>query len=102
MRAALALREQGITHLYQTAALFNQHVSEQVDVYAGLRQLVFGAEAVGTESVRRMLRSGKPARVLHEYGPTEATVWCTLEEVEEVAEDAPTVPIGHPIPNARA
>ncbi|HET7460396.1 MAG TPA: amino acid adenylation domain-containing protein, partial [Longimicrobium sp.] len=97
-----ALREQGISHLYQTAALFNQHVREQVDVYAGLRQLVFGAEAVGTESVRRMLRSGKPGRVLHEYGPTEATVWCTLEEVEEVAEDAPTVLIGRPIPNARA
>ncbi|WP_420126423.1 amino acid adenylation domain-containing protein [Longimicrobium sp.] len=97
-----ALREQGITHLYQTAALFNQHVREQVDVYASLRQLVFGAEAVGTESVRRMLRSGKPARVLHEYGPTEATVWCTLEEVDEVAEDAPTVLIGGPIPNARA
>ncbi|HEX9937882.1 MAG TPA: amino acid adenylation domain-containing protein, partial [Longimicrobium sp.] len=96
------LRERGITHLYQTAALFNQHVREQVDVYAGLRQLVFGAEAVGTEGVRRMLRSGKPARVLHEYGPTEATVWCTLEEVEEVAEDAATVSIGRPIPNARA
>ncbi|HYH79478.1 MAG TPA: amino acid adenylation domain-containing protein, partial [Longimicrobium sp.] len=47
------------------------------------------------------LREGKPARVLHEYGPTEATVWCTLEEVEEVAEDAPTVLIGRPIPNAR-
>ncbi|HEU4453722.1 MAG TPA: AMP-binding protein, partial [Longimicrobium sp.] len=77
-------------------------VREQVDVYAGLRQLVFGAEAVGTESVRRMLREGKPARVLHEYGPTEATVWCTLEEVRGVAEDAPTVSIGRPIPNARA
>jgi len=48
-----------------------------------------------------MLREGKPARVLHEYGPTEATVWCTLEVVEEVAEDAPTVSIGRPIPNAR-
>ncbi len=97
-----ALREQGITHLYQTAALFHQHVREQVDVYAGLRQLVFGAEAVGTQSVRRMLREGRPGRVLHEYGPTEATVWCTLEVVEEVAEGAATVPIGRPIPNARA
>ncbi|HEU4556928.1 MAG TPA: amino acid adenylation domain-containing protein, partial [Longimicrobium sp.] len=97
-----ALREQRITTLYQTAALFDQHVREQVDVYATLRQLVFGAEAVGTESVRRMLREGKPALVRHEYGPTEATVWCTLEEVREVAEDAPTVLIGRPIPNARA
>jgi amino acid adenylation domain-containing protein len=97
-----ALREQGITHLYQTAALFNQHVREQVDVYASLRQLVFGAEAVGTEGVRAMLREGKPARVLHEYGPTEATVWCTLEEVDQVEEGAATVSIGRPIPNARA
>ena len=97
-----ALREQGITHLYQTAALFNQHVRERADVYAGLRQLVFGAEVVETESVRRMLREGRPGRVLHEYGPTEATVWCTLEEVQAVAEDAATVPIGRPVPNARA
>ena len=96
------LRAEGITHLYQTAALFNQHVREQVDVYAELRQLVFGAEVVDTESVRQMLRAGRPGRVLHEYGPTEATVWCTLHPVEEVADDAATVPIGRPIPNARA
>ncbi|MEW5930922.1 MAG: amino acid adenylation domain-containing protein, partial [Gemmatimonadota bacterium] len=99
---ARALREGGITHLYQTAALFHQHVRERVDVYACLRQLVFGAEAVGTQSVRRMLREGRPGRVLHEYGPTEATVWCTLEVVEEVPEGAATVSIGRPIPNARA
>jgi amino acid adenylation domain-containing protein/non-ribosomal peptide synthase protein (TIGR01720 family) len=99
---ARALREREIHVLYQTAALFDQHVREQVDVYAGLRELVFGAEAVGTESVRRMLRHGCPAHVLHEYGPTEATVWCTLEQVDEVPEGAPTVSIGRPVPNARA
>jgi amino acid adenylation domain-containing protein len=97
-----ALRAQRITHLYQTAALFNQHVLARPDVYASLEQLVFGAEAVGTDGVRRMLAHGRPRRVLHEYGPTEATVWCTLERVESVAAGATTVPIGHPIPNARA
>jgi amino acid adenylation domain-containing protein/non-ribosomal peptide synthase protein (TIGR01720 family) len=97
-----ALAAERITHLYQTAALFSQHVRQQVDVYAGLKQLVFGAEAVGTESVRQMLRAGRPGRVLHEYGPTEATVWCTLEPVEAIADDAGTVPIGVPVPNARA
>jgi amino acid adenylation domain-containing protein len=97
-----ALREGGVTHLYQTAALFAQHVREKPDVYASLRQLVFGAEAVGTESARRMLAEGRPGRVLHEYGPTEATVWCTLDEVVEVPEGALTVPIGRPVPNARA
>ncbi|HEX8274264.1 MAG TPA: non-ribosomal peptide synthase/polyketide synthase [Longimicrobiaceae bacterium] len=98
---ARTLRDRRITHLYQTAALFHQHVRERADVYAGLKQLVFGAEAVGTEGVRRMLREGRPGRVLHEYGPTEATVWCTLDVVEELAEDAATVPIGRPVPNAR-
>ncbi|MBW3656744.1 MAG: amino acid adenylation domain-containing protein, partial [Gemmatimonadetes bacterium] len=97
-----ALRAQRITHLYQTAALFNQHVLARPDVYASLEQLVFGAEAVGTEGVRTMLAGGRPRRVLHEYGPTEATVWCTLERVESVASGATSVPIGHPIPNARA
>ncbi|HEX9940303.1 MAG TPA: amino acid adenylation domain-containing protein, partial [Longimicrobium sp.] len=99
---ARALREGGITHLYQTAALLDQHLRERADVYSSLRQLVFGAEAVGTEGVRLMLRHGRPGRVLHEYGPTEATVWCTLEVVEEVEEGAATVPIGRPVPNARA
>ncbi|HEU4558536.1 MAG TPA: amino acid adenylation domain-containing protein, partial [Longimicrobium sp.] len=99
---ARALREGGITHLYQTAALLDQHLRERADVYSSLRQLVFGAEAVGTEGVRLMLRQGRPGRVLHEYGPTEATVWCTLEVVEEVEEGAATVPIGRPVPNARA
>jgi amino acid adenylation domain-containing protein len=97
-----ALRAQRITHLYQTAALFNQHVLARPDVYASLEQLVFGAEAVGTDGVRLMLAHGRPRRVLHEYGPTEATVWCTLERVASVADGATTVPIGHPIPNARA
>ena len=50
-----------------------------------------GRRPWGRRACGRMLRAGKPARVLHEYGPTEATVWCTLEEVDEVAEDAPTV-----------
>jgi amino acid adenylation domain-containing protein len=99
---AEALRRERVTHLYQTAALFGQHVRERVDVYAPLKQLVFGAEAVDVESVRRMLRDGRPGRVLHEYGPTEATVWCTLHPVEAVADDAATVSIGRPVPNARA
>ena len=96
------LRARSITHLYQTAVLFGQHVRDRADLYAGLEQLIFGAEAVDTESVRVMLREGRPRRVLHEYGPTEATVWCTLHPVTGVAEGASTVPIGRPVPNARA
>jgi len=99
---ARALRDEGITHLYQTSALLNQHLLERADVYATLRELVFGAEAVGSEGVRRMMRNGRPGHVLHEYGPTETAVWCTLEPVADVPDDAVSVPIGPPAPNARA
>ena len=98
---AAVLRERRVTLLYQPAALFAQHVREQVDVYAGLRQLVFGGEAAPMDGVRRMLREGRPERVLHVYGPTETTVWCTTDPVDAVADDAPTVPIGRPTANAR-
>ncbi|HVH12265.1 MAG TPA: amino acid adenylation domain-containing protein, partial [Longimicrobium sp.] len=99
---ARTLRSERITFLYQTAGQLGHHVREQADVYASLHQLVFGAEAAGTEGVRRLLRDGRPANVLHVYGPTETTVWCTTEPVDALAEDALSVPIGRPVPNARA
>jgi amino acid adenylation domain-containing protein len=95
------LRERGITTLYQTTALLNQLSREQPDVFATLREVLFGGQAVDADSVRRLLRSGKPRRLLHVYGPTETTAWCTYEAVEEVAEDALTVSVGRPIGNAR-
>ncbi|HEX2091423.1 MAG TPA: amino acid adenylation domain-containing protein, partial [Longimicrobiaceae bacterium] len=95
------LREERVTTLYQTTALLNQHTREQADVFASVREVLFGGQAVDAESVRRLLRSGKPRRLLHVYGPTETTAWCTYEQVEHVAEEAQTVTVGRPIGNAR-
>ncbi|HEX8906062.1 MAG TPA: amino acid adenylation domain-containing protein, partial [Longimicrobiaceae bacterium] len=95
------LRDQGITTLYQTTPLLNQLSREEPDVFATLRELLFGGQAADPASVRRVLRSGAPGRLLHVYGPTEITAWCTWGQVDEVAGDAPTVPIGRPAENAR-
>lgn len=40
------------------------------------------------------------ARLYNEYGPTEATVWCTFHQVAAESHEEP-VPIGRPIPNAQ-
>ncbi len=95
------LREERITTLYQTTALLNQLSREQPDVFAPLREVLFGGQAADADSVRRLLKAGGPARLLHMYGPTETTAWCSWELVEHVAEDALTVSVGRATGNQR-
>jgi amino acid adenylation domain-containing protein len=95
------LREERITTLYQTTALLNQLSREQPDVFAPLRDVLFGGQAADADSVRRLLKAGGPERLLHMYGPTETTAWCSWEQVADVAEDALTVSVGRATGNQR-
>ncbi|HYH81285.1 MAG TPA: amino acid adenylation domain-containing protein, partial [Longimicrobium sp.] len=95
------LRAEGITTLYQTTALLNPLSREEPDLFQPLREVLFGGQAVDAEAVRRILRSGKPARLLHMYGPTETTAWCSWEDVQAVDDDALTVTVGRGTGNAR-
>ena len=95
------LREQRVTTIFLTTALVNQLSHEQPDIFAPLREVLFGGQAVDADSVRRLLKAGGPQRLLHMYGPTETTTFCLYEQVEHVAEDALTVPLGHATGNQR-
>jgi acyl-CoA synthetase (AMP-forming)/AMP-acid ligase II/acyl carrier protein len=95
------LREERITTLYQTTALLNQLSREQPDIFAPLREVLFGGQAADADSVRRLLAAGGPRRLLHVYGPTETTAWCSCGQVEQVAADALTVPVGRATGNQR-
>ncbi|HYH80409.1 MAG TPA: amino acid adenylation domain-containing protein, partial [Longimicrobium sp.] len=95
------LREERITTLYQTTALLNQLSREQPDVFSTVREVLFGGQAADADSVRRLLKAGGPERLLHMYGPTETTAWCSWEQVEQVAEDALTVSVGRATGNQR-
>jgi amino acid adenylation domain-containing protein len=68
------------------------------------RWLVIGGEALSWELVRRVEAVGVGCRVLNHYGPTEATVGCCAFEVrpDDPAPASATVPIGRPLPGARA
>src|SRR5262249_36949248 len=70
--------------------------------FRGLRDLLFGGEAVDPRWVRRVLSQGAPGRLLHVYGPTENTTFSTWQPVVSVDEGASTVPIGRPLGNTRA
>jgi amino acid adenylation domain-containing protein len=95
------LRRERITTLYQTTALLNPLSRERPDVFATLREVLFGGQAADADAVRRILREGRPERLLHMYGPTETTAWCSYETVERVADDARTVSVGRPTGNQR-
>jgi amino acid adenylation domain-containing protein/non-ribosomal peptide synthase protein (TIGR01720 family) len=92
-----ALRERGITVAFVTTQLFNRHVREVPDVFAGLRYLLFGGELVDAAAVRACLQGGRPDHLVHMYGPTETAVFATAHRVDDVAADAHTVPIGRPV-----
>ena len=96
---AAAIERHGITTLFLTTALFNQMVEQIPAALGKLRYLLFGGEAVDPERVKELLRNGPPSRLLHVYGPTEATTFATCYWVKAVAADATTVPIGRPIAN---
>ncbi len=96
---AAQLRADRITTLFLTTALFNRLAAVVPEGFAGMRQVLFGGEAVDPQSVRRVLEAGGPERLLHVYGPTESTTFATWHWVEKVAVEASTIPIGRGLSN---
>ena len=94
------LAAERIRVLFLTTALFNRMARARNRGLAGLRVLLFGGEAVDMRCVRQVWDRNRPERLLHVYGPTEATTFATWRPVgvEDLAEGA-TAPIGLPIAN---
>jgi amino acid adenylation domain-containing protein len=97
------LLSNGITALFLTTAMFNEMVRDGAG-FESVRHLLFGGEMVNPEAVRALLarREGRPARILHVYGPTECTTFSCWSEVAAVADHEWTVPIGRPLANVQA
>ncbi|MDZ8258880.1 non-ribosomal peptide synthetase [Nostoc sp. ChiQUE01b] len=98
---AAFIRAQSISVLFLTTALFNQIAQEVPSAFNSLRHLLFGGEAVDPKWVKEVLNNGAPQRLLHVYGPTENTTFTSWYLVEEVSQDATTIPIGQPIANTQ-
>ena len=90
-----------VTTLFLTTALFNHMARETPGAFAALENLLFGGEAADPRSVRRILESGPPRRLVNLYGPTESTTSCSWHLVTAVEDDATSVPIGRPVSNTR-
>src|SRR5919199_263585 len=98
---ATQIREQGISVLFLTTALFNQLAREVPWAFHSIRHLLFGGEAVEPRWVKAVLQHEPPQRLLHVYGPTESTTFTSWHWVQNVPEGATTIPIGRPIANTQ-
>ncbi|MFE0460725.1 amino acid adenylation domain-containing protein [Kitasatospora sp. NPDC058965] len=90
-----------VTMAFLTTGIFHQLAQERPQLFAGLRAVATGGEALHPDAVRRVLELGRPQHLLNAYGPTETTCMATCMELTELPADAASVPIGHPIADTR-
>ncbi|WP_407160403.1 amino acid adenylation domain-containing protein [Bradyrhizobium sp. STM 3557] len=65
-----------------------------------LKQVVTGGEPCTSDLVEKVARWAPGATLYNEYGPTEATVWASVQRCAKCSLSGP-VPIGRPIANTR-
>ena len=97
-----ALKDNRVTSMFLTSALFTEVMAAHPDSFAGMTNLLVGGDALNVTSVRRLLDgdpANRPARLLNGYGPTETTTFAVCGLIEAVPADATSVPIGRPIAN---
>ena len=95
------LEQHGITILFLTTALFNEMVQEAPSAFRRLRTLLFGGESADPRRVEAVLKDSAPKRLLHVYGPTEATTFACWYLVKNVPAGATSIPIGRPLSNTQ-
>ncbi|MEM9290672.1 MAG: amino acid adenylation domain-containing protein [Acidobacteriota bacterium] len=66
-----------------------------------VQTLILGGEELSAEVADRWRRHAPDATVINEYGPTEATVGCSVHRLAPGRVKGTAVPIGRPVPAAR-
>ena len=97
---AAQIRRHGVTHLQCTPSMARMiALNDDARLALGhVKTLMIGGEALPGDLVRS-LRSCTPAKILNMYGPTETTIWSTVQKVTHDAQDIQ--PIGTPIANTQ-
>jgi amino acid adenylation domain-containing protein len=98
------LRDEGVTVAELTPAYWHLLVEELADRAPNwrLRLLNVGGDVVGPDDVATWFRAAPGTALLNTYGPTEATITCTVAEVPPGRPAGPRVSIGRPVPDSTA
>jgi amino acid adenylation domain-containing protein len=86
-----------ITILHLVPQLFNQVLSQDPGIFAGLTHFLVGGDRVQPGFVYRLRKEYPQLKILHMYGPTENTTFSTCYPVEGADEYQERLPIGRPV-----
>ncbi|MEV5999691.1 non-ribosomal peptide synthetase [Streptomyces griseomycini] len=91
----------GVTVAFLTTALFHRLAARRSRVFAVLRAVVVGGEALSAQHAGQVLEAFPWLELVNGYGPTETTTFATAHRVSGADREGP-VPIGRPIAGATA
>ncbi|WP_339371046.1 amino acid adenylation domain-containing protein [Paenibacillus elgii] len=94
------IAKHGISHLWLTAPLFNQLSDMKPELFAPLKALLIGGDALSVRHVNKVLAAVPGLRIQNMYGPTENTTFSTCFPITGPHET--NVPIGKPIRHSTA
>ncbi|WP_410668109.1 non-ribosomal peptide synthase/polyketide synthase [Amycolatopsis sp. cmx-4-68] len=93
------LTTHGVTGAFLTTGLFRLVAQEAPEVFAGVREVWTGGDAVPAAALRRVQAACPDTLVADVYGPTETTTFATVHPLPGAIPDV--VPIGAPLDNVR-
>ncbi|MET7746809.1 amino acid adenylation domain-containing protein, partial [Streptomyces sp. NPDC005385] len=95
-----ALHRHKVTMMWLTAPLLRQHLQDCPDLLAGVTSVFYGGEAIDRPAVDALVDGPwAPERLIHGYGPSEATVFTTCYRVDRNTPRIGQIPIGRPVAN---
>jgi len=94
-----ALIDKRVSAMFITVTLFNLYVSEDASMFASVKNLLVGGEALDPNKIRAVLAANPPRRLLNGYGPTENTTFTCCHHIDHLDANATTVPLGRPLAN---
>ncbi|HWZ45926.1 MAG TPA: non-ribosomal peptide synthetase [Candidatus Saccharimonadales bacterium] len=87
-----------ITHLLSLPSLYKSLLLQPTfDAFVSLEAVIVAGESCPSDLVAAHARHLPKVTLYNEYGPTEATVWCTVHQIDS-SKDTSSVPIGKAIP----
>ncbi len=95
------IRENGITILWLTAALFSLVADKAIDALRPLRILLAGGDVLNARYVNKVLEDIPGITVINGYGPTENTTFTCCHVMTADNKPQTTVPIGRPVTGTR-
>ena len=95
------IQMQHVSVLHLTASLFNTLLSDDYPGLAGVKQLLTGGDIVSGFQFRKILAASDDRRLVHCYGPTEATTFSATFSASSADSTCGSLPIGQPIANTQ-